>query len=118
MKYFILNHDKRVRELIKEIISEQNDNIFEFEDINDAYDNLLNINPNFAFIDIEFKETGIDGLSITKKFLGKKPDLKIIIISEFDSEAFRWAAKKSGAFEFVVMDNLISLKSKLYSLAE
>lgn len=65
---------------------------------------------------IEFKEMQINGFEITKKFLAIKPDLKVIIISDFDSESFRLAAKNSGAFEFIAMDNLINLKTKLNSL--
>lgn len=116
MKYFVLNQNKRMRELIKEIIINENDKVFEFENFYEALNSLLTHNPDFAFVDIQFKDRNLDGLEITKKLLEKKHDLKVIIISDFDSESFRVAAKNSGAFEFVPMDNLISLKSKLNSL--
>lgn len=110
MKYYIVYKNKKLLELIKEIIEGNHNEIYETDDFNFLLKNLNEINPDFIFLDFEFKNGNIDSLILTQRLLELKTDLKIILISDFDTASFQLAARKAGAYELLSKENLIRLK--------
>ena len=72
----------------------------------DAYAEYL---PDYVLMDIRMKN--MNGIQATKKLREKFPAAKIIIITDYDTPAFRNAAMKAGAVAFISKENLTNIKN-------
>ena len=85
-------------------------NLFSSMDIQeaaDAYEALQSVEafrPEFIFIDIRLP--GENGLQLTQKIKASYPNMKVIILTEFDIPEYREAAMRYGGDLFVAKDSL------------
>ncbi len=109
MKYLIVDDNSRMRKLIYQAICTEGDGFMECPDgiyVVDAYMEYL---PDYVLMDIRMKD--MNGILATKKLLEKFPSAKIIIITDYDTPAFRKAAMKAGAVAFISKENLTKIKN-------
>ncbi len=112
MKYMIIDDNVKIREIIREVVSKETDTIMEFNSGEEAFEALNYFMPDYILIDIHIK--GTNGLEITKKILDKYPDIKVIIVSDYDMPSFHSVAKKFGAVKFISKDNLLLLRENIF----
>ena len=94
---------KRLREFLNsqnkyEIVGEANDG-------EEAILKALNLKPDLVLMDVRM--VGMNGLSATQRLKDEFPDLVIIILSSYDLQEYRVAAKNRGASAYVVKTNMV-----------
>ena len=113
MKYLIVDDNPNVRKIIKEAICDDMDEVVECNDGKDAMTAYAGHLPDYVLMDIQMRT--MDGLIATKQILEKYPAGRIIIITDYDTPAFRLAAKRAGACAFISKENLSEAKDYIKS---
>ena len=96
-----------VRRLIRRAISDIADNIFECEDGADALAAYREHSPDAVLMDVRMPR--MDGLSSTRQILHHYPAARIIIVTDYNDDALRSAAREAGACAFALKHNLTEL---------
>ncbi len=109
MKYLIVDDNAEMRKIISQIICTEQDTFWECSDGNEATSAYTEYLPDFVLMDIKMDR--INGISATKSIREKFPDARIIIVTDYDTPAFRKAATKAGAFAFVPKENLGEIRN-------
>lgn len=109
MKYLIVDDNPKMRKIIAQIICTEQDIFLECSDGKDTTDVYAEYSPDYVLMDIKMKN--MNGILSAKKICEKFPAAKIIIVTDYDTPAFREAARKAGAFAFVPKENLENIRS-------
>ena len=72
--------------------------------------------PGLVLMDIEMDD--IDGLKATRMLKREFPDARIVIVSQYNDNAFREEAEMAGAIGYITKDNLAPLKEILLSFLQ
>ncbi len=64
--------------------------------------------PDWVLMDWEMKE--MDGITATKQITNSFPEANILLVTQYDDEILRSAAKEAGARGFVLKDELSTLR--------
>jgi CheY-like chemotaxis protein len=113
MKILIVEDNERVRELIKRVVAEICDEVYECSDGAEALAAYDVGQPDWVLMDIEMKN--LDGLSASHRIKAAHPGARIVIVTRHDDTDLRKAAHDAGACEYVLKDNLLELKRLLES---
>ena len=115
----IIEDHALMREGIKAIISrdEKIKVVGESDNVDDGYDVVLNCNPDILLLDIALH--GSSGLVLAKRLLAAKPDLLIIIITEYSKIDYILEAVESGVKGYILKEsspeNLAEAIEKVYA---
>ena len=105
-KLLLIEDNKIFRKTFKEGLQ----NFFPATEIEEAADGTEALNkvedfkPELIFMDIQLP--GENGLQLTRKIKAQHPEIKIIILTTYDSPEYREAALKSQADSFIAKDSL------------
>lgn len=111
MKVLIVDDSSRMRGMMRQYLPPAADEICECEDGIDAlacYEKFL---PDWVLMDWEMKR--MNGLKATKKIIGKYPNAKILLVTQYNDVELREAATEAGACGFVLKDDLAELRRLL-----
>jgi CheY-like chemotaxis protein len=111
LRLLIVEDSAPVRRLIKSVVGELADVIYECVDGADALSDYISHRPDFVLMDIQMKL--VDGIMATRQITAADPAAQIIIVTDYDQADLREAAKDAGAIGYVVKDNLLDLVSFL-----
>ena len=111
MKYLIIEENQKMIKIIEEIISITENSFVECTNVNEALSSYSNHLPDFVLLDIQINN--MLGLDLLKRFHIEFPAAKIIIITDYDTPASRFAVTNEGALAFISKDNLFELKDYL-----
>ena len=109
MKLLIVDDNKDMRKLLRNLFENKADKIIECPDgwcAVEQYDRHL---PDYVLMDIEM--AGIDGFEATKRILKKHPWARVVIITSYANTAYEKIALRIGAKAFVSKDNLFELEN-------
>jgi DNA-binding NarL/FixJ family response regulator len=81
--------------------------VAECSDGGDAVEYLRSQRADWILMDIELPT--MDGLEATRRITASSPSSKIIMLTQYDEEAYREAAKDAGARGYVLKEQLASL---------
>src|SRR6476660_517368 len=95
MKVLIVDDSSQMRLMMRQFLSSTADQICECEDGIDALECYEKFLPNWVLMDWEMKR--MNGLKATKKIIGKFPDAKVLIITQYNDDELRKAATEAGA---------------------
>ncbi|MEK7725071.1 MAG: response regulator [Acidobacteriota bacterium] len=109
MKLLIADDNAFMRRLIRQIVGQYFQEIFECKNGFDAVQLYKLHQPDWVLMDLEMPS--IDGLIATSIIKEVFPMAKIIIVTKYNDEPYRQAAKKVGAFDFIAKDNLLHIWS-------
>ena len=109
MKVLIVDDNKRIRDLIKQVLSKLAcNNIFiECHDGEQAVEICEKEHPDFVLMDIVMDR--LDGLKATQRIVAENKNTKIIIVSQLPENEYRQEALNAGAVEFLNKENLSQL---------
>jgi len=64
--------------------------------------------PDWVLMDWEMKR--MNGLKATRQIIGKYPNAKILLVTQYNDRELREAASEAGAYGFVLKENLAELR--------
>src|SRR5215470_11746148 len=105
----IVEDDARVRSLIRRIIDDLVVSVYECGDGQEAVELYRRIRPDLVLMDLRME--GVDGLSATRAIRDSFPEARLIIVTSYDAPDVRAAAREAGAMDYVVKDDLSSLRA-------
>ncbi|MEN3332578.1 MAG: hypothetical protein V7641_1943 [Blastocatellia bacterium] len=107
MKVLIVEDNDRVRQMIRVFLRGLAGEMVECADGSEALSVYRQHRPDWVLMDI--KMARVDGLTATREIKAAFPKAKIVIVTNFDDEAMREAAREAGAVGLVAKDNLLDL---------
>ena len=113
MKLLIVEDSQKMREMIKSFVSSLAEQVFECIDGAEALKAYEQQQPDWVLMDIEMAD--VDGLTATRQIKNAWPEARIMIVTNYDDEGLREAAREAGASEYVLKPNLADLRRILAS---
>lgn len=107
----IVDDNRQIRQLIKNIVRKISDEVFECSDGTEALPAYLEHHPDWVLMDVEMGK--MDGIEATKAILREFPAARIIIVTNHTDAQTRAAARAAGAQGFLSKDNLMDLRSMI-----
>lgn len=111
MHILIVDDNRLMRQLIRDILRPVSDDVVECDDGSAALATYLAHRPDWVLMDVEM--AGLDGLGATRAILAECPGARIIIVTQYADATTRAAAAAAGAIGFVSKDDLTELRAKL-----
>ena len=113
MNVLVVEDNRAMRRLIRQIVSGLADEIHECADGAEAVDAYIHQHPDFVLMDIQMGR--VDGITATSQIKTVDPAARVIIVTDYDQADLREAAEKAGACAYVVKENLLPLDQLLSS---
>ena len=111
MTILIVEDNPTIRRLIRRAISDIAENIFECEDVADALTAYTEHRPDAVLMDVRMPR--MDGLSATRQILQHYPGARIVIVTDYNDDGLRSAAREAGACAYALKNNLTELDTVL-----
>jgi CheY-like chemotaxis protein len=108
LNFLIVEDNQPMRDLIRSMISDLAGNVTECDDGADALASYSRCRPDWVLMDIRMKE--MDGISATREIKASFPEANIMIVTDYDNANMREAARKAGAREYVMKENLLDVR--------
>jgi CheY-like chemotaxis protein len=108
MKLLIVEDNAPMRQLIRSIAAGLSEEIFECSDGMTACLLYEEQRPDWVLMDIEIGE--FSGIAATRRIKADYPDARIIIVTDYNDNHLRSAAKAAGAYDYVLKEDLSVLK--------
>lgn len=109
MKILIVEDNPTVRKLIQRATADIADEAITREDGADALEAYEEIHPDIVLMDV--KMSRMDGLTATRQLVQKHPEARVIIVTDYDDDEFRQAAREAGACAYALKTNLTDLEA-------
>ena len=107
MKILIVDDSASFRAFARGLLAAVTGDVEECEDGADATAVYARCRPDIVLMDIGMKR--VDGLAATRAIVGQDPSARIVIVSSYDDDAFRRAAREAGACGYALKDDLSTL---------
>ena len=114
MKILIVEDNPTVRKLIRRATTDIADEMFEREDGADALAAYETCHPDIVLMDVKMPR--MDGLTATRQVLRSHPKARIVIVTDYDDDELRRAAREAGACAYALKNNLTDLEAILQSV--
>jgi two-component system response regulator YesN len=120
LKTLIVEDNASFREILKEKLRTLFPSmvIYEAAEGDEALQKVDALEPELVFMDIRLP--GESGIQLTQKIKTRYPNIKIIVLTSYDSLEYREAAIRSGAICYIPKDSLgyVQIEKLLKSLVE
>ncbi len=107
MTFLIAEDNQRMRESIKRMLLGRipdHHSIYEASDGRQAIDIYECARPDWVLMDIRMES--VDGIAASRAIMTAHPEAKIIILTSYDDDHYRRAAKEAGTRAFVLKEHL------------
>ena len=111
MKVLIVDDNEQMRQALRSFIADLVDEFYECADGSEALAAFSANQPDWVLMDLEMK--GMDGLTATRQVIDAWPEARVAIVTVYNGEALREAARQAGASAYVIKDDLTSLREIL-----
>ena len=111
MRFLIVDDDERIRRMIKTVVADISETVYEGSDGAQAVLAYQQYQPDWVFMDVEMGDS--DGLSATREICNAYPEARVVIVTKHSGEAMREAASDAGACAYVLKENLLDLRELL-----
>jgi DNA-binding NarL/FixJ family response regulator len=108
MNVLIVEDNEAMRRAMRDLLGGSVDCFFECADGCEAFALYAEHRPDWVLMDIEMRR--MDGISATQQITAAFPDSRIAIVTNYDDEDLREAARQAGAREYFVKENLIDVR--------
>jgi CheY-like chemotaxis protein len=110
----IVDDSDDIRRMLRAVVADLADPIYECRDGGEACDAYARHQPDWVLMDVSM--TPMDGVTATEKITHDFPAARIVIVTQYDDNRFRSAARASGARGYVLKDNMFEVRRFLESL--
>jgi CheY-like chemotaxis protein len=107
MKLLIVEDNRQMGNLLKSLLSNIAERIFECTDGSEALECYRRHRPDCVLMDIKMES--IDGIDATRQIIEVFPTARVIMVTDYDDTELREAAREAGACDYVVKENLLNL---------
>ena len=108
MKVLIIDDNEKVRQVVRDYLPVEVDEIFECADGGEALALYQKHLPDWVLMDWEMPQT--NGITAIREIIAEYPEANICMVTAFDDEDIRTEAFRAGASGFVLKDNLFELE--------
>lgn len=108
----IVEDNPSMRRLIKSVVQDLAVNIHECVDGAEALAAYETHCPEWILMDVEMKEK--DGFTATQEIIQAHPQAKVLILTKFGTDRMRAEAKRVGASEFILKENLLKIREIIH----
>jgi CheY-like chemotaxis protein len=115
MNVLIVEDNERMRCMIRSIVADLEGETHECSDGSAALTAYAEHRPDLVLMDVKMKE--MDGITATRQIKESFPEARIMIVSDYDDQALRLAARDAGASEYIVKERLHELCRILWTRA-
>jgi DNA-binding NarL/FixJ family response regulator len=115
MKLLIVEDNAPMRQVMKRMLSDLVEEISERTDGDEVLEAYAAERPDWVLMDIEMKRT--NGIAATRQLLAAFPEARVVIVTNYNDEPLREAARWAGACGYVLKDNLIEVRRLLQSIS-
>jgi CheY-like chemotaxis protein len=111
MKLLIVDDSEAIRRMIKSVLADLADEIYECSDGGEALPLYSRHLPDWVLMDI--KMNPVNGITATGQIKELFPDAKIVIVTNYDDAQLRGAAYRAGACHYVLKRRLFDIQQIL-----
>ena len=111
MCLMIVDDNPEMRRVRRRTLSSVATEIVECEGGAEALEAYARWRPDWVLMDIEM--AGGDGISATRQITAAFPEARVVILTSHGDEPLRVAARESGAYGYVLKENLFELRRLL-----
>ncbi len=104
----IVEDNLSMRRLIKSVVKDLAVSVHECKDGAEAFAAYEEFLPEWVLMDIEMAEK--DGLTATREIMKSYPNAKILILTKCENGRMCDEARKAGASEYVLKENLLTIR--------
>jgi len=116
MNILIVEDNAAMRRLIRTLVGDLADAVYECEDGAQALAAYQQHQPDWVLMDIRMPT--LDGISASHCITESDPQAKILIVTDYDDEWMRAAAAQAGTRGYILKDRLLDLRSILANQQE
>jgi two-component system response regulator YesN len=120
LKTLIVEDNATFRKMLREKLQTLSPSmvIYEAAEGNEALQKVVALKPELIFMDIQLP--GENGIQLTQKIKARYPNIKIVILTSYDSLEYREAAIRSGSICYFPKDSLdfVQIEKLIKSLIE
>lgn len=109
-KILIVEDNADMRRTIKELLGDLGE-VYECSNGLEAFSAYSQYCPDWVLMDI--KMAGMNGITATRKIKSVFPHARIVIVTGYDDAELREAARRAGACEYVLKENLTEARRVL-----
>ena len=107
MKILIAEDNELMRSLIRNVVKDLG-TVLETSDASEAVAVYEEHQPDWVLMDIRMGTT--NGIAATRQIKTAFPEARIVIVTNYDDGDLREAARSAGACEYVLKEDLLSLR--------
>ena len=111
MKLLIVDDNAAVRRMLKSIVGNLAEEVYECTDGIEALAAYTSYHPSFVLMDIAMRQ--IDGIAATRQIMNFDPAAKVILVTNYDEADLREAAQQAGACGYVLKENMFEVRRLL-----
>src|SRR5262249_33561321 len=111
LKVLIVDDSEQIREEIRSVVADIASEVCECASGPDALATYPVHRPDWVLMDIVMEP--IDGLEATRLLISSFPDAKVVIVTSYDDDYLREAARAAGARDYVLKENLFDIRRVL-----
>jgi len=114
MKLLIIEDNPQMRQMIREVVADLAEEVTECADGQEAvaaYQAQQLSGEDRVLMDLQMP--GVGGLEATRRIRAAFPDAQVIIVTQYDDQHWRTAAKEAGACGYLLKENLLELREML-----
>jgi CheY-like chemotaxis protein len=108
MRLLIVEDNFQMRRLIRSVVADLAESVSECGDGSEALEAYAAQRPDWVLMDIEMKT--LDGISATRLLKSEFPAARIVILTEYDQADWRDEARRAGAVDYVLKENLFDVR--------
>lgn len=105
----IVDDSPNMRETIKSVLGGLSASFIESGDGDEAVAQYHAQKPDLVIMDIRMERT--DGIAATRAIRSRHPEARVVVVTQYDDNDLRIAAREAGAMGYVLKDDLSVLHS-------
>ena len=115
MTILIVEDNPEMRRLLRGLLEDVVEAIFECEDGAEALATYEAHRPDWVLMDIKMQD--IDGIEATRQLTQTWPAARVAMVTDYDDTQLREAAQLAGAKAYVLKENLLEIRKILLGAA-
>ncbi|MBL8170924.1 MAG: response regulator transcription factor [Acidobacteria bacterium] len=111
MKLLIVEDNPAIRQMMRRLVEDLAQEIYECDDGAEALDAYREVQPDWVLMDLQMPR--LNGLAATQQLLGYDPAAHVLIVTNYDDAALRNAASEVGACGYILKEDLFEVRAQL-----